>query len=217
MGLSANVVVDWDVMKTMFITNCKEHCRGYSMKGDDIFKMLKIEGETLEDYISRFVFKIQRNIQHQLNEESQRHIFLKGVNDEIIESLDLMSGGDITQRSWKDIKRIYIFYSRAIVKNERGIRSVPSKINGSRVEKVDLSNLVSNFKQNIINNVATQLDTMQDKRKHEEVEAMLAEFFPHYREKGRNHKCKTMANLEAHTIPIEFKAIDENNDVLYVS
>ena len=46
--------------------------------------------------------------------------------------------------------------------------------------KYDLSNQLSDFKQDIINNVATQLDTMQLKRKHEEVDAMLAKLYFHY-------------------------------------
>ena len=53
------------------------------MRGDDIFKMSQKVDETLEDYVSRFMFNLQRNTQHQLNEESQNHLFLKGVNDEI--------------------------------------------------------------------------------------------------------------------------------------
>ena len=60
------------------------------------------------------------------------------------------------------------------------------------------------------------MDTIKAKRKHDEVEAMLAEYCPHYREKKRNCKYKTIANLEVQPIPIEFKAIDENGDVLYV-
>lgn len=29
------------------------------MKGDEIFKILQKEGETLEDYVSRFLFNVQ--------------------------------------------------------------------------------------------------------------------------------------------------------------
>lgn len=42
------------------------------MKGDGIFKISQKEDETLEDYISRFMCNLQRNIQHQLNDESQK-------------------------------------------------------------------------------------------------------------------------------------------------
>ena len=78
--------------------------------------MSQKENETLEDYVSRFMFNLQRNTQHQLNEELEKYIFINGVNDESIEALDLMAGGDITQRSWQDIMTICLNYSREIMK-----------------------------------------------------------------------------------------------------
>ena len=79
-----------------------------------------------------------------------------------MEALDLMDGGDVTQKTWNDIKEICQNYSRAFVKKGRGLRSLPHKTNGgSGVLKMELSNLLSNFNKDIINDVATQLDTMQ--------------------------------------------------------
>ena len=54
------------------------------------------EGETLEDYVSIFLFNVQRNTQHNLNEESKKYLFLRGVQEESIEALDLMARGDVT-------------------------------------------------------------------------------------------------------------------------
>ena len=76
------------------------------MKGNDIFKMLQKEGETLEDYVSRFLFNVQWNTQHNLNEESKKHLFLRGVQEESMEALDLIDRGDVTQKTWNDIKEI---------------------------------------------------------------------------------------------------------------
>ena len=47
---------------------------------------------------------------------------------------------------------------------------------------MELSKLLSNFKQDIINDVATQLDTIQAQRKKEDADIMLAEYYPHCRE-----------------------------------
>lgn len=66
------------------------------MKGDNILKKSQKEHKTLEDYVSRFMFNLQKNTHHQLNEESQKYIFLKCVNDASIKALDLMIQGDIT-------------------------------------------------------------------------------------------------------------------------
>ena len=79
-------------MSNFFLQKYKEYCRGQDMKGDDIFKMSQKEGETLEDYVSIFLFNVQRNTQHNLNEESKKHLFLRGVQQESMEALDLMVG-----------------------------------------------------------------------------------------------------------------------------
>ena len=99
MSLGANAVQDWQDMKNLFLTKYKDYCWGPDLKGDDIFKISQREDETLEDYIAQFLFNLQRNTQHQLNEASQKHIFLKGVHDRSMEALDLMAGGDITQKT----------------------------------------------------------------------------------------------------------------------
>ena len=56
-------------------------------------------------------------------------------------------------------------YSRATVKKGRGLRALPHKSNGGGVSKMELSKMLSKFKQDIIKDVATQLATMQGKRK----------------------------------------------------
>ena len=49
------------------------------------------------------MFNLQRNTQHQLYEESKKHIILRGINDGSIKDLFLMVGRDITQNTWNDI------------------------------------------------------------------------------------------------------------------
>ena len=70
---------------------------------------------------------------------------------------------------------------------------------------MELSNLLSDFKQDIINDVATQLDTMQAQRKKGEVDAMLTKFFIHYKERKKNCTCKTIAVVNTQPISIDFK------------
>ena len=78
-----------------------------------------------------------------------------------MEALDLMAGGDITQKTWPKIQNIWLNYSRVVVKKGQGLRDILQKSLGVGVSKTELSNLLSDFKQDIINDVATQLDTMQ--------------------------------------------------------
>lgn len=141
------------------------------------------------------------------------------MNDGSIEALDLMAGGDITQKGWADIKNICLNYSRATMKKGRGLRDLPHKSNGgSGVSKMELSNLLFDFKHDIINDVTTQLDSMQERRKKEELDVVLAEFCSHCREKKRNCKYRTVASVDINSMPIDFKSIDEENrEFFYVA
>ena len=97
------------------------------------------------------------------------------------------------------------------------MRGFLHKSPGARVSKTELSNLLLDFMRDIINDVTTQLDTMQAWRKKEDANIMLAEYCPHCREKKRNYRCKPIASLESQHMPTKFKAIDEDGQVLYVS
>ena len=47
---------------------------------------------------------------------------------------------------------------------------------------------------------------------------MLVEFYSHCKERKRNYKYKNVAFVDINSMPIEFKAIDEENgEVFYIS
>ena len=48
----------------------------------------------MEDYVSRFLYTLQKNPHHTLSEDSQKLVFLRGVNDNCLEALDLMASND---------------------------------------------------------------------------------------------------------------------------
>ena len=138
------------------------------------------------------------------------------MNDGSIKALVIMARGNINQKTWIDIQNICLTYSRNIVKKGRGLRDLPHKSNGRLgVSRMELSNLLSNFKKEIINDVATQFNTIKAQRKNDEVDAMLTEYCPHFREKKNNYRCKNVASMETQPMSTEFKAINENEEVLY--
>ena len=98
---------------------------------------------------------------------------------------------------WTKIWNIFLNYSRETIIKGQGLRDLLQKSPDAGVSKIELSNLLSYFKQDIINDVAIQLDVMQAWRKKEDANIMLAEYFPHCREKKRNYRCKPIASLES--------------------
>lgn len=116
-----------------------------------------------------------------------------------------MAGGDITQVSWEDIKEICQDYSRVASKEER---SYQSSTNG--VPRMKITGLLTNFKQDVTNNLATQLSTFQAKDKHKEVEATLVEYCPHYKQ-NKDCRCKMVTNID-NKIPPKLKPIQIKED-----
>ena len=59
-----------------------------------------------------------------------------------------MARGDVTPKTWNDIKEICQNYSRATMKKGRGLRSLTYKTNGgSGLSKMELCNLLSDFQE----------------------------------------------------------------------
>jgi len=116
MGLGANATTTWHETQALFMEKYKEYWKASSKRGDDIFRISHKEEETLEDYVSQFLYTLQKNPQHTLSEDSQKLVFLRGVNDDYLEVLDLMVGGDVYQDYWNEFKKICKKYSRKTMK-----------------------------------------------------------------------------------------------------
>ena len=65
------------------------------------------------------------------------------------------------------------------MKKARGPFSIATKGIRQGITKLEISNLLSDFKQDIMNDVATHLDTMTAKKKHAQVELQLAKYYLH--------------------------------------
>lgn len=87
MSLGANTMTTWDVMKEKFLEKYKDYCRGNDMHEDDIFRMLQKEDESLEDYVEMFLFSFKKSNHNAFSGDFL--IFLKGINDEFMDALDL--------------------------------------------------------------------------------------------------------------------------------
>ena len=71
-----------------------------------------------------------------------------------------MAGGNVYQASCNDLKKIFQNYSRSNMKKGCGPHSTVTKGISQGISKLEISNLLSDFKQDIINDVVTHFDTM---------------------------------------------------------
>jgi hypothetical protein len=91
--------------------------------------MQQSEEESLEDYLERFLYNYQKTKQFSLDTATIRTIFLKGVRDDCIEVINLMSSGDVYQKKFADIAEYCKRYSHSQAKTRKSVRDPMLKEN----------------------------------------------------------------------------------------
>ena len=65
--------------------------------------MTQGEEESLEEYIERFQYNLQRSKQRKLGNETLKSLLLKGIQAEYLEVLNLMGTGNVFQLAYDNI------------------------------------------------------------------------------------------------------------------
>ena len=81
--------------------------------------------------------------------------------------------------------------------------------------KLKISNLLLDFKQDIMNDVTTHPNTMITKKKHAKTELKLAEYCPHCQKKKKDCQCKLVASMENQHLPTEYLKIDGDDEKVF--
>ena len=114
-------------------------------------------------------------------------ILLRGIRDGWIGVFNLMGKGDISHLTYLEICNL--------CKRPRDSISRVNKSATSGVSRVDISNLLDNFKIDILNTLGSQLDTLKIKQKKEEENVALTIFRPKCR-KGHPLREFLLDNIE---------------------
>ena len=115
---------------------------------------------------------------------------MKGLRDDCIEVLNLLSSGDVHQKPFSEIAYYCRRYSRGQAKTGKGPRdpfSRNTKQSSGTVTRTELRNLLENFKIDILSKISNQLDTLKLKKKQEE--DALAIFCHRCRKKHNKKEC----------------------------
>jgi hypothetical protein len=149
--------------------------------------MQKQDEEILEDFLERFTYTLQKSKYNDLQDEAIKTLFLKGVLEEYIDTLNLMASGDIYQKNFEAISELCRTYSRSKGKAAKSVRELVNKntktSTSGGVTRVELGNLLENFKTDILGTIGSQLDTLKIKRKREEENPVLSIFCPKCRKR----------------------------------
>ena len=100
------------ICKLSFLRKYQEYCKPKDSR-HDIFKIQQLEDEILDDYLERFIYTLHKSKYNDLREDPVRTLFLKGIFEDILESLNLMEAGDISHKTFAEINEMCKNYSRS--------------------------------------------------------------------------------------------------------
>jgi hypothetical protein len=69
MGLGKDSICSWDQMTKKFLDKYQDYCKDKERR-EEVFKMMQHEDESLEDYVERFTYNLQREKQGDLAPET---------------------------------------------------------------------------------------------------------------------------------------------------
>lgn len=96
---------------------------------------------------------------------------MKGMKEQRIETLNIIGKGDIYQENFANIIDLCIRGSRGSTRlkpAEHDMITRDNKISGGGITRIEIDNLLEDFKTNILGTLTTQLDIMQAKQKQVE-------------------------------------------------
>ena len=145
MGLGGGVINDWNQMKVVFLKKYQDYCRSRELK-DEIFQMTEKPNETLEEYVERFQYNLQKSTYAYLPlpDNVLKTTLLKGMKEQWVETLNIMGKGDIYQESFADIIDMCIrsLRGRTRLKSaERDMITRDNKTSSEGVTRADIGNL----------------------------------------------------------------------------
>eukprot|EP00253_Pinus_taeda_P006588 PITA_06588 len=189
MGLGEHAITDWDGMRRIFLRKYQSYCRSKDSK-DDIFRMNQQEDDSLEEYLERFAYNLQKSKHRSIHLDLIRTIFLKGIREEYLDDLNLMGKGDISTLPFEEIADLCEKYSRIKAKiGKRTISSKATKSASASVTRAEIGNLLEEFKTDQLSTLGTQIDTLKAKKIQEEEDQMMAIFCPKCRKKHALKDC----------------------------
>ena len=159
-------------------------------------------GKLWVDYSNkRFVYTLHKSKYSDLQEDGVHTLFLKGISEDLLESLNLMEVGDISHKTFAQIDEMCKNYSRSrgkVAKKNWDPFSINVRGNvpiSRGVTRVELGNLLENFKTDILGEMGSQLDVLQAKKRQDKEWAAMSILCPRCRTKHTQRECPLNKNI----------------------
>jgi hypothetical protein len=163
MSLGGENISAWGQMRQHFLTKYQDYFRTRERR-EELFNMSQKEDETLEYFVERLEYNLQRYGHPDVSKDSLKTIFLKGVRDDCLDMLNMLGKGYISKESYEDIANLCKRCSRGYTRNKSATRDttfsrVQKSTNGGAT-RAEIGNLLEDFKTEMINYFSSQIDTL---------------------------------------------------------
>ena len=148
--------------------------------------MVQEEDENLEDLVERLQYNLEISDHPNMSKDILKSILLKGVHDDCLDMLNMLGKWDISKESYDEIVNLCNRCSRGAVNRPKSRDSTYLRVQKSAsggATRPEIGNLLEEFKTEMLSSFASQIDTLQVKKKQAEAEAALAIFCSKCREK----------------------------------
>lgn len=140
MGLLGDRITTWAQMQQSFNNKYKDYCRAKYTK-EEIFRMDLGSYEPLQDYEERFQLSCKR-VRCTLDPESLKLALLIGIREDILETINMLSSGEIYHIPYENIKTVFKNHCRATRKKGRSSQALVSSSSSTRSIKNEIGNML---------------------------------------------------------------------------
>ena len=102
MSLGGETVTMWEHMKHVFLAKYQEYCRTKDRR-EELFNMVQKDDESLEDFVERILYNVQRSGHTNIGRDVLKIILLHGIREDGFDMLNLLWKGDISEEPFDHI------------------------------------------------------------------------------------------------------------------
>ncbi len=155
MGPAGNKISSSEQMKRLFLSKYQEYYKTRDIQ-DEIFTIVQNDHETLEDYLERFLYILQRS-KHKFDPSTTRTLFLCGLTHDARNNSNLLQQGDIAKTTFNQICHLCKKFSRNQFRSGKGIQNRNRKTKSTDALIIGLEKKMDNMKIEIMNIVSKQI------------------------------------------------------------
>lgn len=119
--------------------------------------------ESLEDYEEIFELNYRR-ANYTLYPDSRKLFLLQGMTEDVMETLNILSGGDINQFPCDEIKIVFVNNSKVVTKKGRSRKSLVNSSPSTIDIKHEIDSMLEHYKSEMLHKFSLQIGTMKIKR-----------------------------------------------------